>query len=54
VLEVDALEALDQRRDEMPARLLAVADDVDAGSLLIGKRQAHRVALARSQALAFE
>ena len=31
VLEVDAVEALEKRRHEMPARLLAVGDDVDAG-----------------------
>src|SRR5450755_3900302 len=29
VLKIDALEVLDQRRDEVPAGLLAVGDDVD-------------------------
>ena len=35
VLEIDAVEAFDQRRHEMAARLLAIGDDVDSGALLI-------------------
>ena len=35
VFEVDAVQVLDERGHEMPARLLAVADDVDAGALLV-------------------
>ena len=46
VLEVDAVEAFDERRDEVTPRLLAVGHDVDARVLLIGDRQAHGVALA--------
>ena len=50
VLEVDAVEPLDERRHEMAARLLAVGDDVDAGLLLVEQREAHRVALALARA----
>ena len=42
--EVDSLELLDEAPHEVAARLLAVGDDVDAGVLLIAKRQGHRVA----------
>ena len=38
----------------MTARLLAVADDVDAGQLLLAQHQAHRVAHALSEGLAVE
>ena len=42
--EVDALEALDEAPHEVPARLLAVGDDVDAGRLLLAHGEGHRVA----------
>src|SRR6185503_20361395 len=54
VLEVDAVQAFDERRDEMAARLLAVAHDVDAGSLLVSDDEAHSVALAFGERIAFE
>ena len=46
VLEVDALEAFDERRDEVTPRLLAVGHDVDARAFLVGDRQTDGVALA--------
>ena len=54
VLEIDAVEILDERRDEMAARLLAVADDVDAGLLLIADGEANCVALALGELRTFE
>ena len=45
MLEVDAVESLDERRHEMAARLLAVGHDVDAGLLLVEHGEAHGVAL---------
>ena len=42
-LEVDAAEVLDKRRDEVLARLLAIADDIDAGLLLFSQRQTQGV-----------
>ena len=44
--EVDAVELLDEAPHEVPAGLLAVGDDVDAGLLLLAQGQEHRVALA--------
>src|SRR5205823_11870807 len=54
VLEIDALQALDERGDEMPAGLLAVGDDVDARGFLVGEQETHGVALALLQEIAFE
>ena len=54
VLEVDAVEPLDERRHEVAPRLLAVGDDVDAGVLLVEEREAHGVALALRERVAFE
>ena len=52
--EIDAVERLDERRDEMPAGLLAVGHDVDAGVLLVAQHEAHRVALALGERVALE
>jgi hypothetical protein len=52
--EVDAVERLDERGDEMAPRLLAVADDVDPGLLLVGEHEAHGIALALGQRISFE
>jgi hypothetical protein len=54
VLEVDAVERLDERRDEMPPRLLAVGHDVDAGTLLVAQHEPHGIALALAQGVALE
>jgi hypothetical protein len=54
VPEIDAVESLDERGDEMAARLLAVGDDVDVRGLLVAQDEAHRVALAFGQRRAFE
>ena len=54
VREVDAVESFDERGDEMPARLLAVADDVDAGFLLVAQHEPDRVALAFGERVAVE
>ena len=54
VLEVHAVEALEKRRHEMPARLLAVGDDVDAGLLLVAEHQADRVLHPLGERVAFE
>ena len=43
--EVDALDELEEPVDEVLARLLAVADDVDAGVLLLLDREQGRVEL---------
>jgi len=44
--EVDAVDRLEEAVDEVLARLLAVAHDVDTGRLLLAERHQHRVALA--------
>ena len=54
VREVDAVQAFDERRHEVAARLLAIGDDVDARVLLVEERQAHRVLLALRERVAFE
>ena len=54
VLEIDAVEVLDEGGDEVAARLLAVGDDVDAGALLVAQHQAHGIALALGERLALE
>ena len=54
VLEVDAIEPFDECRHEVPARLLAVGHDVDAGTLLVAKDQSHGVALAFGERAAVE
>ena len=54
VLEIDAVERLDERRDEVPSRLLAVGDDVDAGALLVREHEPHRVALRFGEGVALE
>jgi hypothetical protein len=53
-VEVDALEIAEKAMDEMDARLLAVADDVDAGVLLALHREDGRVDLARRERVALE
>ena len=52
--EVDAIEAFDECGDEMPARLLAIGDDVDARAFLIFEDQPNRVALSLGERVAFE
>ena len=54
VREIDPVQILDQSGDEMPACLLAVADDVDAGRLLVAQHQAHRILHALGERLALE
>jgi hypothetical protein len=52
--EINALKVLDEGGNKMPARLLTVADDIDAGVLLVTKDQPHRITLAFSQGITFE
>ncbi len=52
--EVDALDALQEAVHEVLARLLAVADDVDAGVLLLLDGEQGGVALGRLERRAFE
>jgi hypothetical protein len=54
VLGVHAFEALEERRHEMAARLLAVGDDVDAGLLLVAKHRADCVLQSLGEGVAFE
>jgi hypothetical protein len=54
VLEVDALQLLHVAVHEVPARLLAVGNDVDAGFLLHREHETHRVALAFGERIALE
>src|SRR5712692_3744212 len=54
MLEIDALQALDERRNEVPARLLAVCDDIDACGFLVGEQEPHGVALAFLEEIPFE
>ena len=54
VLEIHAVEVLDEGRHEMTTCLLTIADDIDAGRLLVGDSKTHRVALALGEPLAFE
>ena len=49
VLEIDAVQVLDERRHEMLARLFAIADDVDARVLLFLQRQAQGILFALDQ-----
>src|SRR5271165_633544 len=51
---VDAFERAGEAMHEMTARLLAVGDDVDAGSLLFEERDAHGIALRLAQFVAGE
>src|SRR5690606_24196646 len=51
LLEIDAVEVFDKRSDEMLARLLAIADDIDARLPLIVESQAQGILLSRSQFL---
>ena len=52
--EVDAVDCFEKAVDEMLARLLAVADDVDAGVFLQLERQQRRVALGVCELFALE
>jgi hypothetical protein len=45
---------LDEGRDEMLARLLAVADNIDTSLSLIIQGQSQRILLARDQLLTFQ
>lgn len=49
LLEINAVEMLNKRRDEMLARLFTIADDVDAGLSLIVQGQTQGVLLAHDQ-----
>ena len=49
VLEIDAVQVLDERRHEVLARLFAIADDVDARVLLFLQRQAQGILFALEQ-----
>ncbi len=53
-LKIHAVKILDECRHKMSARLFAVADDVNAGVLLIAQCQPHRVALAFGQGIALK
>ncbi len=52
--EVDAVDRFEKAVDEMLARLLAVADDIDAGVFLKLERQQSRVVFGVGEFIAFE
>ena len=49
LLEIDTVEVFDKGRDEMLPCLFAIADDIDAGVLLLLQGQTQRVLLALDQ-----
>ncbi len=54
LVEVDAVDRFEKTVDEVLARLLAVADDIDAGVLLQLDRQQRGVVLGGGELFAFE
>jgi hypothetical protein len=54
MLEIDTVEGLEERRHEMPARLLAVGDDVDPRFDLVAHREADGVFDALGKRVALE
>lgn len=54
LFEIDPVEVLDEGGDEMLARLLPVADDIDARVLLLLQRQTQGIALAFGQFLVLQ
>lgn len=54
LLEIHAIQVFDEGGDEVLTRLLAIADDVDPGVLLLLQGDAQGILLARDQCLTFE